>query len=285
MLSEIMSLRGLKKLVMITIGSVVCAIGFMVFTVPFRFPDAGVTGMGILLNYATGFSIPMFVAIVNIVLLIWAWRELSPQFVFWTIVCVIVLTISLKLFEDMPKLDTTQLLLVSLIGGALKGYGAGLIINSGSSTGGTDIIVIYLQKKYGIEVGRYNFYINMCIIIAGIFIVGVENAMLGFAGVYADGIMTDRVLASFDKRRQVTIVTEDPKPIVDYISQKLRRGSTVSEARGGYSGATKQVVVSMMTRRQEVELRDYVAQNCPTAFMTVIEATEVTGNGFNPWRR
>lgn len=277
--------KDISRAILITIGSIASSVGFMVFTVPFRFPDAGVTGMGILLNYATGSSIPLFVAVVNAILLAWAWRGLSPRFVFWTIFCVAVSTAALKALEGLPPLDTSQLLLVSLIGGALKGYGAGLIIRSGASTGGTDIIVIYLQRKYGIEVGRYNFYINMCIIFAGVFIVGAENAMLGLAGVYADGVMTDQVIASFEMRKHVSVVTDDKEPIVRFISDRLARGSTVVPVEGGYSGARKYMIMCIMTRRQTVELRDFIAESAPGAFMTVGDASEVVGEGFKPWRQ
>ena len=158
-----------------------------------------------------------------------------------------------------------------------------MVLRSGGSLGGLDIVVLYLQKKFGIEVGKYSFYFNLVILGVGSFIVGVENAMLGLVGVYASSVAIDNVLTSFDKRQHIFIITKDPQPIVDYVTHDMGRGATIIDAKGGYSGEARPMLMCLLTRRQTVDLKHFLAENQPKAFMVVSEASEVVGRGFKSW--
>lgn len=273
-----------STLISVVIGTFIYSVGVMAFTVPFRFPDSGVTGIAVLVNYTLGVPLSLVVAVANIVLLAWAWRELSLRVMLWTIFGVTLVTILMSVFHDIPFAHTDQKLLIALIGGAIKGFGGGLVLRSGASLGGLDIVVLYLQKKYGIEVGKYSFYINMVIIGIGSFIVGIENAMLGLVSVYAASVGIDNVVSSFDRRRLVFVVTKDPSPAVGFVTSELRRGATLIDAHGGYSGEDRPMVMCLLTRRQSVDLKRFLAENDPNAFMVISDASEVVGRGFKPWR-
>lgn len=264
-------------------GCFVYSLGVMSFTVPFRFPDSGVTGIAVLLNYSLGAPVPLFVGISNVVLLAWAWRQLSLRVVLWTVFSVGLITVLMQAMEALPPIPTDQKLLVALIGGAIKGVGGGVVFRSGVTMGGLDIVILYLQKKYGIEVGKYNFYINMCILGVGAFVVGIENAMFGLVGIYTSSMMIDNAIATYDKRRLVFVVTNDPCPVVEYMTKVLIRGATIIDAHGGYSGQERPMVMCLLTRRQAVDLKRFLANNHPKAFMVVTDAAEVIGRGFKPW--
>jgi uncharacterized membrane-anchored protein YitT (DUF2179 family) len=268
----------------VVLGTVIYTFGVMSLTVPFRFPDSGVTGVAVLINYTMGISLPLMVGAANVVLLVWAWRELSVRMVLWTIFSVLLMTVLMKVMDGIPFAHTDQKLLIALLSGAVKGYGGGLVLRTGGSMGGLDVIVLYLQKKYGLEIGKYNFYINMCVIGASAFVVGVENAMLGLVSVYAASVTIDHTISSFDKRRLVLVVTKAPSPVVGFITSDLRRGATVIEARGGYSGEDRPIVMCLLTRRQSVDLKRFLADNQQGAFMVIADANEVVGKGFKPWR-
>ena len=132
-----------------------------------------------------GIPLPASVAAANVLLLVWAWRELSLRFVLWSIFAVAYTTLLMHVMDGIPFPQTDQRLLIALIGGAVKGFGSGLVIRAGASGGGLDIVTLYLKKKLGVEVGKYSFYINMVIIGVSSLVVGVENAMLGLIGAYA----------------------------------------------------------------------------------------------------
>lgn len=267
----------------ILFGTMAYSAGVMLFTVPFRLPDAGVIGIATLMNYALGTSIPLVYTAANAVLLLWAWRSLSPRLVVLTLAFTVVNNVMLVVMGMLPTPESSQPMLMALVGGTLKGLGAGLMFRSGGSTGGVDIVVLYLRKKYGTEVGKYAFLLNMSVLAVSIFIVGVENALLGVVGIYASSVMLDRALTSLDMRRQISVVTRRPQPVVDFISKNLVRGSTVLDAHGGYSGDEMKMIVCLLTRRQVVDLRRFIAESDPGAFMIVADASEVIGKGFKPW--
>jgi uncharacterized membrane-anchored protein YitT (DUF2179 family) len=264
-------------------GCAAYSLGVMSFTVPFQFPDSGVTGIAILINYSVGISLPLLVGAANVGLLIWAWRELSVRMVLWTIFSVVLITVMMKLMENMPFAHTDQRLLIALIGGAIKGYGGGLVLHTGASMGGLDIVSLYIQKKYGMEIGKFSFYINMFIIGISTFIVGIENAMLGLVSVFASSILIDNTMSSFDMRRLVLIVTKDPEPVLHFVTSELKRGVTILKAQGGYSGEERPTIMCLLTRRQSVDLKRFIAENQPATFMVVSDAREVVGKGFKPW--
>jgi uncharacterized membrane-anchored protein YitT (DUF2179 family) len=273
-----------RTLIAVVSGSAIFSFGVMSFTVPFRLPDSGVTGIAVLLNYQFGLSLPLVVALANIALLAWGWRELPTRVVLWTIFGVMLITLLMRLMADLPFAHTDQKLLIALMGGVIKGYGSGLVFRAGGSLGGLDIIVLYLQKRYGVEIGKYSFYFNMCILGASALVVGVENAMLGLVGVYSASLAIDNTVSSFDRRKLVFVIAKDTQAVIDYISTVLRRGSTVLDAYGGYSGMDRLVVMCLLTRRQSVDLKHFLAQTQRGAFMVVSDAGEVVGRGFKPWK-
>ena len=141
-----------------------------------------------------------------------------------------------------------------------------------------------IYKRYGIEVGRFSFYINMLILGGSMGIVGMEKMLYGFVSSYVSGQSIDSVLSSFDKRRLVLIMTKETKPVVKYISDELRRGSTLLYGEGGFSGESRPTIMCLLTPRQTMVLKRYLAKNHPKSFMVVSEASEVMGKGFKHWK-
>ena len=267
------------------LGCLLYVIGVVGFTIPYRFPDSGVTGLAVLASYVWGTSPALIVAIANVVLLAWGWKFLSRRLVMWTVFNVALITVAMKLLDGASFFPTLEdRLLVAMIGGAIKGFGGGMVFRSGASMGGLDIITLALRKRYGVEVGRYSFYINLVILTFASFVVGIENALFGLVGVYASSVVTDNVLTSFDRRRLVFIVTRNPEPAVEFIIKELNRGVTMLDSCGGYTREDQPTLMCLLSRRQVVDLKRFLGENDPRAFMVVSEATEVLGRGFKDWK-
>lgn len=286
-----MLLKGLAQvrqetptLMLTTFGTTIVSLGIMSLTIPFRLPDSGVSGIAVLANYAMGISPAWIVAGANIILLLWGLRKLSMRFVAWTVYSVTLMTILLKLFENVPYPDLDERLLVAILAGVVKGLGSGLVLRSGSSLGGTDIVVVALRRRYGIEVGRFTFYINLVILGVSVFIVGLEGAIYGLVSIFANGLVTDNVLRSFDRRRQVFVISNDPHSVAQFITSELRRGATMLHGEGGYTHAERQVILCVLTPRQTMDLKRHLSSHDPRAFMIVSDASEVVGRGFKKWK-
>lgn len=276
--------KELPTFALMTFGTLIVAFGIMSLTIPYRLPDSGVSGIAVLTNYAFGISPAWVVGVANIILLAWGMKELSVRFVGWTVYAVTLLTALLKLFEGIPYPHLDELLLVAILAGAVKGLGGGLVLRSGSSLGGTDILVVALRKRYGIEVGRFTFYINLVILGVSVFIVGLEGAIYGLVSIFVNGVVLDNVLRSFDRRRQVFVISNHPKEIADFITGELHRGVTILHGEGGFTHEDRPALLCVLTPRQTMDLKRFLSVNDPKAFMIVSDASEVLGRGFKSWK-
>jgi len=265
---------------MVTAGTVIFTIGLLSLTIPYRYPDAGVSGLAVLANYAAGINPAWVIITCNVGLLIWGWRELSPRFVIWTMYTIVLLSLLLKVLEGFPALPLQDRLLVAILAGVVKGLGVGLSFRASSSLGGTDIIVMSLRKRFGIEVGKYNFYINIGILGLAVLVVGLEASIFGLVSIYASALVTDNFLQSFDRRKQIMVVTADPMALNLFIRQELQRGVTILQAEGGYTSQPRPVVLSVLSSRQVMEVKRFLMEHDPHAFMMVGDASEVLGKGF-----
>ena len=281
---ELFVLSEWSTFVISTIGSLLYTIGVIGFTLPYRFPDAGVMGIAIILKYAIGLAPSITSLVANVFLLLWGGRELSKRFVAWTIYNVLLISFLLEALSFVQFPIVNDMFLVAIAGGIIKGIGGGMVFRTGVSMGGMDIVIAVLRKRYGIEVGRYSFYINMVILGVSMGIVGLEKMLYGFVASYVSGQTTDSVLSSFDKRRLVLIMAKDTKPVVKYISDELHRGSTVLYGEGGFSGEARPTIMCLLTPRQTMVLKRYLAKSHPKSFMVVTEASEVMGKGFKHWK-
>lgn len=275
--------KELPTFALMTFGTSIVAFGIMSLTIPYRLPDSGVSGIAVLTNYAFGISPAWVVGVANIILLTWGMKELSVRFVGWTVYAVVLLTALLKLFEGIPYPHLDELLLVAILAGVVKGLGGGLVLRSGSSLGGTDILVVALRKRYGMEVGRFTFYINLVILGVSVFIVGLEGAIYGLVSIFVNGLVLDNVLRSFDRRRQVFVISNRPKEIADFIIRELHRGVTILHGEGGFTHEKRSALLCVLTPRQTMDLKRFLSVNDPKAFMIVSDASEVLGRGFKSW--
>ena len=282
--AQIIMRNELPTFIMSTLGVIIFSLGVVCFTLPYEFPDIGVIGIAVILKYSMGFSPALTNLIINAVLLLWGGRQLSKRFIAWTIYNTVLLSLTLQVLSNIDVPYVTDTFLVAVAGGLIKGVGLGMLFRTGGSSCGTDIVVAVLRKKLGVEIGKYTFYLNMLILSASVGIVGLEKVLFGFVACYIMGQAMDNVISSFDKRRLVFIVAKETNQIVDYISEELPRGSTVLYGEGGYTHERRDTVMCLLTARQAMELKRYLAINYPSAFMVITEASEVLGNGFKRWK-
>ena len=273
------------KTLLISLAAIfIYSIGVVGFTIPYKFADQGVMGIAVLLKYAFGLNPAWITLVINVGLLAWGAKVLPKRFIYWTMINVVLMSLMLEAMSyiKFPYID--DMFLVSVTGGVIKGIGIGLLFKEGISGGGLDIILIALKNKYGMEVGRLSFYFNMTILAVSFGIIGLDKVMYGFVSCYISGMTMDSLLSSFDKRKLVFIIASDPDAIVKYINKMLGRGCTMLSSEGGFSRKEGYTVMSLLTQKQAVELKKYIAKNFPGSFMVLTEANEVVGKGFKRWK-
>ena len=157
------------------------------------------------------------------------------------------------------------------------------MFNVGGSGGGTDILGAALRRRYGIEIGRFTMFINFFILGLSIGVVGLEAVVYGAVGLYVNGITLDNVTRSFDKRKQAIIITNIPDEVSKYINS-MHKGVTRLEGKGGYTGQTRPVLITLLEPRQVVYLKRFLKEKDENAFVSIVDAAEVLGRGFKSWR-
>jgi uncharacterized membrane-anchored protein YitT (DUF2179 family) len=273
-----------KVFAAMTIGVVINAIAVAYFTIPYRFPDLGVSGLAVLSNYAFGISPVWVIFFGNLLLFIWGWKYLSPRLICFSSYYVILFSTLLPVFSSISIDLPDDRFLAAVISGVMKGLSGACIFQVGGSGGGTDIIAVALRKKYGMEIGSFSVAINLVILGLSLGVVGLHSTIYGVVALYVFGVVLDNTTHSFDRRKQAFIITNIPREVSSYIINTFGRGATLLQGEGGFTGEVRPLVMTLLDQRQVAMLKDFLRRNDPNAFVSICDASEVLGKGFKSWK-
>ena len=276
----------IRDYVLILIGSILQAGSLRVFLIPAKLASGGVSGLSQIVNSFTGWPIGVMVLIGNIPLLILGWRFLGgPRFAARTAFAILSFSILVDLpLPFLPQEGITgDLVLNSLYGGVVSGIGFGLVYRGRGTSGGSDILARILSSWRGIPVSQSYLMTDAVII----FLAGIsfswENALYALVMLYVSGIAAESISQGSNILRTGLIITGRPEPIIEEIFNRLRRGVTIMNARGGYSGEDKSILLCVVTRAEIPHLKDLTKEIDPKAFLIIGQAHEVRGEGFLPF--
>ena len=264
------------------------ALAINLFIVPMHLYSGGVTGFCQVirtliidhLHINPGFDFAGLLNLVlNLPLFYLAWRNFGRSFVVRTIVC----TVSCSLFLSLIPIPTTPIiadtLTSCLVGGLLMGFASGVVLTSGCSTGGTDIIGLYLsKKKQGFSVGRFSLTVNTFLYILCMVLFSVPTGIYSIICTVFSNLMVDRSHQQHGVM-QVQIFTKDQRPeLPEFIMKELGRGVTYWEGHGAYTGDELRVLCVCLSKFEVEELQHAVHQIDPNAFFIVQKASRIGGN-------
>ena len=174
-------------------------------------------------------------------------------------------------------IDTNQLLLISVFGGVVYGFGAGMIYKAGFTTGGTDIINQILSKYLKISMGNSMLYCDGTIVLLTAFVFGPTHFMYSIIVLYVISFMSDRVILGVSDSKAFYIVTQEEKKIKEYILKYLNHGVTVFNAKGGYAKENQTVLMCVLPTKDYYRLKEGIHEIDPDSFFVVTDAYEVFG--------
>ncbi len=293
---KLFSKQWFKVWSLIIIGAFILASGFVFFIDPHRIAPGGVYGIGIIVHYLTkgifywaSESLPIGAVglALNIPLTIIGIKLLGPRFGIKTVVGFILTSIFIDaqhyIFGYEPLVD--DVLLSSVFGGVLVGFGLGLIFKSKATSGGSDIIAMIIAKYTRLPLGRLMIYVDSAIVLVALAAFqDWKIPLYSWIVIYITGKVIDMTIqgASFDKT--LFIVSDKYEQIRDKLINDIDRGGTLINAAGMYKGQQKKIIFTNVSRREVYILRDFIEEIDPQAFITVIDANEILGNGFKPIR-
>ncbi|MGN0837836.1 MAG: YitT family protein [Pyramidobacter sp.] len=273
----------LHTFVFITLGAALYCIGTVFFIKPAKLPNTGVTGICLFLNYLWNVPLGISNAVINGALFLFAFKFLPRRFFWWTLYTVLLMSVLMDFFDALPKPVLNDRMLLVVVAGVLHGVAMALTFSAGGSTGGTDIISMAVRRRYGIELGSITMALNFGIILLFLFIIPLENAIYGFLLAYLTSLVLNGDLRAFTERKEAMVIANNPELVRNYIVYTLHRGVTMFTAQGGWKDQKRTVLISLLSPRQAIQLKLFLKQNDPGAFMRLAVVREVLGRGFQNW--
>lgn len=269
---------------LITIGTFLMAVGFVLFISPYKLAPGGVYGIAIVVHHLTGWPIGLIGLSLDIPLTILGFMILGPRFGIKTIVGFTMLSLWITLLEFTYGYEAfveNAELLSGIYGGVLLGIGLGMIFKSKATSGGSDIIAMIIAKYTKLPVGQLLIFVDSAIVLMGwIAFKDPLIPLVSWVVIFLTGKVIDLVLEGMDYQKSLFIISEKHEEIRNKIITDLNRGGTIIDAKGMYQGKDKKIIFVVVNRREMSILQEFVNEIDPNAFLTVSDASEVLGKGF-----
>lgn len=279
-LEKINSKSTVKRHIQFILGCFLIAVSYNLFLAPNNIVAGGVGGFAIIINYLTGIENFIVILIADALLLILSYFLLGKKKTKATILGSILFPIFVSLTSNIGTIidiDTNQLLLISVFGGVVYGFGAGMIYKAGFTTGGTDIINQILSKYLKISMGNSMLYCDGTIVLLTAFVFGPTHFMYSIIVLYVISFMSDRVILGVSDSKAFYIVTQEESKIKEYIIKYLNHGVTVFNAKGGYAKENQTVLMCVLPTKDYYKLKEGIHEIDPNSFFVVTDAYEVFG--------
>lgn len=270
------------------LGTLIYAISVDYFVNPMQFVPGGVTTLGIIVNYfIPQVPIGVFVFLMNVPLFLIAWKALGFKFIAKTAGAAALLSLNIDLvnyFFGKYNLYYTgdEKLLAAIFGGIFCGIGIGLVFMRGVTTGGSDIVVRLLKRKFPhLSVGKLVLIVDFTVLmLAGLVYRSMDTVLFSLIVIFLDSQGVDYVLRGRSDSKMLMIVTDHYKEITRDIISQCDRGVSILNATGGYSGLEKKIVMSVVRAPEVTRVRRIVAKYDERPFIIITDSSEVLGEGF-----
>lgn len=274
----------LKNFFLLTISTLIMAVGIYFFKFTNNFTFGGITGIAVLVAKFLPISASDFSFVVNILLLIIGWIVLGKSFAEKTAYSTILLSVSLSLLERIYHMShplTNEPLLELIFAILLPALGSAILFNIGASSGGTDVIAMILKKYTSVDIGKGLMISDLIFTLAGFLVFNVKTGLYSLFGLIMRSALIDNFIESFNRSKYFHVVTSNATCICDFIQNDLQRGATIVNATGAFTGDDKYIILTVLSPSQAVKLRNFIKEHDPKAFLLVSNTSEIIGKGFH----
>jgi len=272
-------LRAIRDVFLIALGIASAAFGLEGFLLPSNFIDGGATGISLLISETTGAPLYALVLLVNIPFVFMGYKIIGKQFAIKTAFAITGLAFCIATFH-FPEV-THDKLLVAVFGGFFLGAGIGLAVRGGAVIDGTEVLAIYLSKKFGTTIGDIIVFINIIIFSLAAYFLSIETALYSMITYLAASKTLDFIIEGIEEYTSVTIISSHSDQIRDMIINKMGRGVTLYNGKSGFgkSGETRNVdiVFTVITRLELNKLKLELVKIDPNAFVVMSSVKDTKG--------
>ena len=277
----------------ITVGSFIMAVGYVFFVTPHKIVPGGVYGLGIIVYHLSkgmslwpdGFPIGLFNLLVNIPLTYFGIKLLGPRFGIKTIYGFVSSSIFMDGITMMREIGdaplVTDVLLSCIFGGVLTGVGLGLIFKAKATSGGSDIIAMIITRYTRIPIGQMLIWVDTAIVLVALAAFkDWQIPLYSMITIYITGRAIDLILEGANYNKALIIISDQHEEIRKKIIVDLERGGTYLKGQGMFTNMEKNIIFTVVNRREVAILEEFINAIDPHAFITIMDASEILGEGF-----
>ena len=277
------NIRRILTFAAVLVGNCLYTLTVKLFLLPAGLISTGTTGIALAVNHLTGLSMPLFILLFNLAMLVLGWWMLGRQFALTTVFSSLFYPVALEILNrSLGDIRITDnLLLCTLFAGLGLGLSRGLVIRGGASTGGMDIPPLILQKLYRIPVSASLWVFDFCILLSQALYHSPEELLYGILLVITVSVSLNKVLLFGTSKIEIKVVSPEAKQIRDAILSQADRGVTLLHGEGGYLHAPTEILLSVVSSHELPRVERLVRSIDPDCFMVVSHVTEVWGRGFS----
>ena len=265
----------------ITLGCLIASCSINLFLVPSHLLTGGATGIAMIVYYLTHLPIGAQTFAYNIPLLWAAWRLLGKGYTCDVVIGTAIFSFCLDFTKPLNAFaPVNDYMLAAIFGGVFNGIGYGIVFRMNGSTGGFDIVGAIAKKFYSFNMGGVIFGFNCLVMLAAAFMFGVAPAMFTLICMFMNAMVTDKVIAGFNSRKALLIVSNQAETIAEGIME-VGRGVTFLHGQGAFTRRERNVVFVVVTLTQVAKMKMIINAIDPDAFVIIMSANEVMGHGFS----
>jgi len=265
------------NLFLISLGSALVAIALNGIIIPHKFVSGGLTGLALGLHYLfPSLPVSWLYFFMNIPLFVIGWKFVGRRFFYYSIVGMAIFSAMVG-WINVP-LPVQDKILSALFAGIITGIGAGIILKSKGSAGGTDILSVVLLNRFSVRVGSTILAFNIIVLTAASVLFSLESALYTLVYMYVASRIVEVVLTGLSQRKAVIIISPKWEEISKKILMEIVRGVTFIKGQGAYSGKDENILYTVITFRELPRVKDIVRETDPEAFVVVHETLEVMGH-------
>lgn len=273
----------IKEYSLITFAVILMDIGIYVFKFPNHFSFGGVSGMAVVLADLTVLSAAQINLVMNLLLLVLGFAILGKNFGIKTAYVTVLSSLLLNLLEllfPMSSPLTNEIMLELCFAILLPALAAAILFYENASGGGTDIIAMIIRKYSTMNVSTALLCTDLIVVICAFLVFDTVTGLCSILGLLAKSLVIDKFIERMKLNKYFTIVSTNPDPICDYITQELHHSATTYHAQGAYSHKDRVIILTVVDVRQAIYLERFIKKTEPTAFVMVTKSSEIVGKGF-----
>ena len=266
----------LLNLLLLTLGSMLCAMAINGILIPNGFLSSGLTGLVLILHYLFPFlPVAALYFLLNVPVFILGWKFVGRRFFFYSIAGMTIFSVCLAWAH--ASFPVQDMLCSALLAGILSGVGGGITLKSLGSAGGTDILSVALLKRFSVRIGTTTLAFNCIVLLAGALLFPLEKVLYTLIYIYVSTRILNLVITGLSQRKAVMIVSNLGEAISRKILEDIKRGVTVLRGQGAYSGRDEKVLYTVVNFKELSRVKQLIRQIDPQAFVVVSDTLEVMG--------